>query len=152
MNVIWLYLDKKAAAATALQDYDKMKYVLEHTDEEISRVYSQMEGVGSPNLDGMPHAHNPQACEDRAIKGIEEIDVLRERFRQAQEYMAWFQPAWDALSEDDRYTLDTFYHDQEYGTGAADTVASYFGIERASAYRKKARALDNLTTLLYGRW
>ena len=130
-----------------------MKHIIDHTDEEIQRVYSRIAGVGSPAIEKMPSANNPQAGEDRMIKGIEEIDVLRERLRQAKEYMGWFQPAWDALSDDDQFVLDAFFSDgNEYGAGAADVVAEHFCIERASAYRKKNRALDNLTTLLYGRW
>ena len=153
MNVIWMYLNKKDAAFNALKDYGKMKHIIDHTDEEIQRVYSRIAGVGSPAIEKMPSANNPQAGEDRMIKGIEEIDVLRERLRQAKEYMAWFQPAWDALSDDDQFVLDAFFSGgNEYGAGAADTVAEHFCIERASAYRKKNRALDNLTTLLYGRW
>ena len=153
MNVIWMYLNKKDAAVNALKDYGKMKHIIDHTDEEIQRVYSRIAGVGSPAIEKMPSANNPQAGEDRMIKGIEEIDVLRERLRQAKEYMAWFQPAWDALSDDDQFVLDAFFSGgNEYGAGAADTVAEHFCIERASAYRKKNRALENLTTLLYGRW
>ena len=153
MNVIWMYLNKKDAAVNALKDYGKMKHIIDHTDEEIQRVYSRIAGIGSPAIEKMPSANNPQAGEDRMIKGIEEIDVLRERLRQAKEYMAWFQPAWDALSDDDQFVLDAFFSGgNEYGAGAADTVAEHFCIERASAYRKKNRALDNLTTLLYGRW
>ena len=153
MNVIWMYLNKKDAAVNALKDYGKMKHIIDHTDEEIQRVYSRSAGVGSPAIEKMPSANNPQAGEDRMIKGIEEIDVLRERLRQAKEYMAWFQPAWDALSDDDQFVLDAFFSSgNEYGAGAADTVAEHFCIERASAYMKKNRALDNLTTLLYGRW
>ena len=153
MNVIWMYLNKKDAAVNALKDYRKMKHIIDHTDEEIQRVYSRIAGVGSPAIEKMPSANNPQAGEDRMIKGIAEIDVLRERLRQAKEYMAWFQPAWDALSDDDQFVLDAFFSGgNEYGAGAADTVAEHFCIERASAYRKKNRALDNLTTLLYGRW
>ena len=153
MNVIWMYLNKKDAAVNALKDYGKMKHIIDHTDEEIQRVYSRIAGVGSPAIEKMPSANNPQAGEDRMIKGIEEIDVLRERLRQAKEYMAWFQPAWDALSDDDQFVLDAFFSSgNEYGASAADTVAEHFCIERASAYRKKNRALDNLTTLLYGRW
>ena len=53
----------------------------------------------------------------------------------------------------DFFNLSFFFSGgNEYGAGAADTVAEHFCIERASAYRKKNRALDNLTTLLYGRW
>lgn len=40
--------------------------------------------------------------------------------------------------------LDAFYsEDNDYGSSAADC----FGIERASAYRRKNRALAKLTTL-----
>ena len=68
-----------------------------------------MSSTGSPRWDGMPHAHNPQAGEERILNGIEEIDILKERYRQAVEYMEWFQPAWDQLSEDERYVLDAIY-------------------------------------------
>ena len=152
MSIIWKYLDKRSAAVDALKDYSNMKFIIEHTDDEIKTAYEKMGGVSSPQSDGMPHAHNPHAVEDRMIKGIEEIDVLKERYRQAAEYMAWFLPAWEELSEDDRYVLDAFYNeDNEYGSGMADDVADYFGIERASAYRRKNRALAKLTTLLFGK-
>lgn len=129
-----------------------MKLIIDQTDEEIKQVYSRMAGVGSPVIEKMPSANKPQTGEDRIIAGIEEIDVLRERLRQAREYMSWFQPCWDALSDDNRFVLDAFYNSNQYGSGAADVVADHYCIERASAHRKKARALENLTTLLYGRW
>ncbi len=152
MSIIWKYLDKRSAAVDALKDYGNMKFIISNTDDEIKAAYEKMGGVGSPQPDGMPHAHNPHAAEDRMVKGIEEIDVLRERYRQAVEYMEWFLPAWEELSEDDRYVLDAFYSEEnEYGSSAADDIADYFGIERASAYRRKNRALAKLTTLLFGK-
>lgn len=152
MSVIWKYLDKRSAAVDALKDYSSMRFIIDHTDEEIKAAYEKMSGVSSPQFDGMPHSHNPQAAEDRIIKGIEEIDVLKERYRQAVEYMAWFLPAWEELSEDERYVLEAFYGEtNEYGSNAADEVADYFRIERASAYRRKNRALERLTILLFGK-
>ena len=75
--------------------------------------------------------------------GIEEIDILKERYRQAVEYMEWFQPAWDQLSEDERYVLDAIYGEEnEYGTNAIYSICDYFSIERSSAYNKKNRALS----------
>ena len=48
--------------------------------------------------------------------------------------------------------LDTFYSETNaFGTSAADHIARYFGIEQTSAYKKKNRALDRLTTLLFGK-
>lgn len=152
MSVIWKYLDKRSATVDALKDYSSMRFIIDHTDEEIKAAYEKMSGISSPQFDGMPHSHNPQAAEDRIIKGIEEIDVLKERYRQAVEYMAWFLPAWEELSEDERYVLEAFYGEtNEYGSNAADEVADYFQIERASAYRRKNRALERLTILLFGK-
>lgn len=151
MSIIWKYLDKRSAAVDALKDYKSMKFIIDHTDDEIKNAYEKMSGVSSPQFDGMPHSHNPQAAEERIIKGIEEIDVLKERYRQAIEYMAWFLPAWEELSEDERYVLATFYSDEERQTDSIYDICDRFQIERSSAYNRKNRALGKLVTLLYGK-
>ena len=150
MHISWSFLDKRKGAIKAIEAYDSMDFIVKHTDEEIRRVRDRMEGVGSPNLDGLPHAHNPQAGEERIIKGMEEIDLLKERYRQAAEYMSWFKPAWEQLAEEERYVLETFYMDGEE-SGAAMTISAELNIERSSAYNKKNKALDHLTMLLYGK-
>lgn len=150
MHISWSFLDKRKAAISAIQAYPSMDFIIHHTDEDILVVRTKMEGVGSPNLDGLPHAHNPQAAEDRMLNCIEEIDTIKERYRQAVEYMNWFKPAWEQLAEDDRYVLEAFFMGDDEN-GAGDEVADHFQIERASAYRKKNRAVDRLTSLLYGK-
>lgn len=152
MNIAWKYLDKRAAAVAALMDFSSMKFIIEHTDDEIKAAYEKMSGVGSVHYDGMPHTRNPHVLENRAISTIGEIDALKERYRQAAEYMAWFLPAWKELSDDERYVLETIYgKENEYGTNAIYDVCSHFNIERSSAYNKKNRALSHLVTLLFGK-
>lgn len=148
MSVIWQYLDKRSAAINALKDYSSMKYILEHTDEEIANIHDDVASIGSPVFSDMPHnASNPQSGEIRLTVAIDEINVLRERYRQAQEYMEWFQPAWDMLSEDEHYVLEQFYwHETD-----VYKICDHFGIERSSAYNKKNRAVQHLTILLYGK-
>ena len=93
--------------------------------------------------------HRPHRC---IIAAIDEIDVLKERYRQAVEYMDWFKPAWMALSEDERYVLQTFYwNEDERQTDAVYDICDHFNIERSSAYNKKNRALQHLALLLYGK-
>jgi DNA-directed RNA polymerase specialized sigma24 family protein len=150
MHISWTFLDKQKAAISALEAYTSMEYILRHSAEEENRIRVKMEGVGSPNLDGLPHAHNPQAAEERMLNCIEEIDVIKERYRQAVEYMAWFKPAWNQLPEDERYVLELFYMDD--CNGAADRIADHFGIERKSAYIRKYRAIEHLSILLYGKY
>lgn len=151
MSVIWQYLDKRAATVKALKDYSSMEYILQNTDAEISHVHDKMSAIRSPSFDGVPHAHDPQTGEDRMVQGIAEIDVLKERYRQAVEYMDWFKPAWDELSEDEQYVLETFYRDDESQSGAVYAICEAYHIERSSAYNRKNRALEHLTTLLYGK-
>ena len=108
MSIMWKYLDKRSATIAAIKDYDAMQFIINSTDDEIKRVHEKMTSVGSPKWDGMPRTHNPQAGEERILAGIAEIDILKERYRQAVEYMDWFKPAWEQLSDDDQYCLETF--------------------------------------------
>ena len=151
MSIMWKYLDKRAAVVQVLEDYDNMQFIIDNTKDAVKAEQDKMVGVGSPNMDGMPHAHNPQAGEERILDGIEKIDILKERYRQAVEYMAWFQPAWDKLSDDEKYLMDIFYRQNEYGLEAAKEAGEHFGIERNSVYKKKNRALNHLVLLLYGK-
>ena len=112
MSIMWKYLDKRSATIEAIKDYEAMQFIIQNTDAEIRKMYEKMTSIGSPKLTGLPKAQSPQASEERTINAIEEIDILKERYRQAVEYMDWFQPAWEQLSEDDRYCLETFYGDE----------------------------------------
>ena len=65
MSIMWKYLDKRSAPIAAIKDYDAMQFIINSTDDEIKRTYEKMTSVGSPKWDGMPHAHNPNAGEER---------------------------------------------------------------------------------------
>jgi len=153
MNIIWQYLDKRKAAESALKDYLSMQHIIDHTDEEIAIVHKRMTSVGSPVITDMPKATpDIRSNEKRLVKDIEQIDVLRERYRQAVEYMEWFQPAWMALSEEERYVLkEMFWSVEDSQTDAVYTICEKLNIERTSVYSRKKRAIDHLALLLYGK-
>lgn len=135
------------------------KSFLQHTDAVHHWAYRREDqtregkdvGAWKPKFDDMPHVHNPTAAEDKILSGIEEIDVLKERYRQACEYLEWFIPAWGQLSEEEQYLLKTFYSDTSSATGAVYDICDRFRIERSSAYNKKNRALEHLQVLLFGK-
>lgn len=151
MSVIWKYLDKRSAAVDALKDYDSMAFIIANTSNEIKNTRDDMGSIRSPQFDGMSRTHNPQAGEERILKNIEEIDILQERYRQAVEYMEWFKPAWEELSSEERYVLETFYRDEGGQTGAVYEICSQLNVERSTAYNRKNRALAKLAVLLYGK-
>ena len=152
MSIIMKYLDTRSATIAAIKDYRNMEFILQHTKEEIAEESLRGDGYRSPNWDGMPHAHNPTAGEDRIIAKLDAIQLLKERYRDAVEYMEWYQPAWEMLSEDDRFVLETYYGEENvYGSNAIYAIMKQFGIEQTSAYKKKNRALDRFRLLLFGK-
>lgn len=152
MSIIWKYLDKRSATIEAIRDYSSMEFIIANTDEKIRAEHDKMSGLGSPKYsDMLTGAHNNTAGEDRIIDGIDKIDVLKERYRQAVEYMDWFQPSWDKLSNDEQYVLKTFYEDNLDVTGNIYEICEHYNIERSSAYNRKNRALDHLQTMLFGK-
>ena len=148
MHVGWSFLDTTQAAARALTAYSKMEFILEHTAEEMDATRSQMTSACSPSYSDMPHGHDPKAGENRMLRGIDKLDLLADRYRQAEEYMKWFRPAWEQLGDDDQYVLRVFFCGAD--DDAVGAVADHFGIERTSAYSKRKRAIKRLAVLLYG--
>ena len=150
MHISYCFLNKRTATIDAIKAYSSMKFILEKTADEIVAAAHATVGLGSPSIDGMPHAHNPQSAEDKIVNGIEEIDVLKERYRQAEQYMAWFEPAWSKLTESERIILTSFYSSEEDAQNAVSLMSDLFHIERTTVYNRKNIALKHLTRLLYG--
>ena len=150
--IAWTYLDKKAAVAEALKDYPGMEFIIQNSGDIEKELRESMASLPSAAPAGTPRGQNPKGGEARLAAQIDAIDVLKERYRSALEYMEWFKPAWESLTEDDRFVLTEFY--VQNGDSREDSVGNIcdrFLIERSSAYNKKNRALARLTNLLYGK-
>ena len=150
--IAWTYLDKRSASIEALKDYSSMEFIIANNPDTVNEIREKMTAVRSAAPTGMPHCLNPQKGEERLTAQIDEIDVLKERYRCALEYMDWFQPAWEELTEDEQFVLEEFYGREEGSqTDTIGNICDHFHIERSSAYNKKNRAVSRLSTLLYGK-
>ena len=144
--ISWSYLDKKDATIRAMKDYDAMKFIIENTSDEIKQISEKMTSVGVPKYDDHVRSGNVHAGEDSVINRLEEINTLKERYRQALEYMAWFEPAWAQLSDEEQYILESVYVDEL----PRMSICSHIGWEKDAYYRRRNNALSHLATLLYG--
>jgi hypothetical protein len=152
MTIAWIYLDKRAAVIDALKDYSSMEYIIRNHADDLDEAEEKLTAMRSSAPTGIPGTKNPKAGEARLAATLDEIDVLKERYRRALEYMEWFKPAWDALTEDEQFVLSEFYHNEDSRqVDAIGNICDRFHIERSSAYKKKNRALERLTILLYGK-
>ena len=151
MTIAWIYLDKKTAAVDALKDYASMEYIIQNHPVRLDEANEQMTAAPAASLTGTPKARNPQAGETRLAATLDEIDVLKERYRSALEYMDWFRPAWDALTDDEQYILTEFFLNECTKTDAVKRVSQRLYVERSQVYFRKDKAVSHLALLLYGK-
>jgi hypothetical protein len=152
MTIAWTYLDKRGAAVDALKDFASMEYIIANHAEDEEAIREDMTAVSAPALGGQPSGHNPHAGEARLAAQLDEIDVLKERYRQALEYMEWFRPAWNEMTEDERFILREFFLREDIAkTEAILNIGERLHIERTWVYKKKDATLTRLALLLYGK-
>ena len=151
MTIAWTYLDKRGAAVDALKDFASMEYIIANHADDEEAIREDMTAVGSPALGGQPSGHNPHGGEARLTAQIDEIDVLKERYRQALEYMAWFRPAWEEMPEEEQFVLREFFRDDNSKSESVLLIGDRLHLERAQVYRRKDKALNRLALLLYGK-
>lgn len=152
MHVMTKYLDTRKAAISALEDYPLMEQAAsQDTQAEANQLREDLASPTSPKITGMPRSRDPHAGERRITATLDKIDLLAARSQQAQEYLDWFLPAWQALNTDDQFVLENFFLGQGNQDERVQMIGDHFYIERDSVYRRKNRALDRLAVALYGR-
>jgi len=149
--IAWIYLDKKAAAVEALKDYTAMVFIITSHTNAVAELRERMTALPSPQPNSQPRTHNLHANEARIAAQLDKIDVLKERYRQALEYMEWFQPAWDELSEEEQLVLTEFFATDGTKLEAVGRIGNRLFLEKSQIYYKKDKALNHLVLLLYGK-
>ena len=149
--IAWKYLNKPSATVAAMQDYWTMWEIINITPQETKELYDRMISVGSRPLTGLPTSWNPQAGEDRLVKSLDTLDVIQERYRQAVEYMSWFEPAWATLTDTEQMVLREFYMNDNLRSGATARLQQSLNYSERQVDRVRSKALSRLAHLLFGK-
>ena len=149
--IAWKYLNKPSATVAALQDYATMRDIINITPQETKELYDRMISTGGRQLTGLPTSWNPQANENRLVKCLDTLDVIQERYRQAVEYMSWFEPAWATLSDTEQTVLREFYMNGSLRSGANIRLQQKLNYSHAQVDCVRAKALARLSHLLFGK-
>lgn len=145
------YIDKKSATIAALKDYENMKTIISTTPQEIKQQYENMTSIGSPKFDNMPKAQDNHAGENKVAHALDKIDVMAEKYRQAVEYMGWFETAFLILSEEERMILREFYMQGNQKSGASARIEVKMNYSPRQVERHRQKSLERLMFNLYGR-
>ncbi len=143
------YINKNAATVAAIRDYENMRFIINNTPLEIKDVYAHMTAPRGPKLSGILSARNPQAGADMLAAQIDKLDILRERYSQAIEYMAWFEPAWSSLTDIEQRILSEFYMTDNQKSGATYRLMDELSYSESHIERLRSNALNHLRSLLY---
>jgi len=150
MLIALKYINKNAATVAAIRDFNNMKFIINSTPQEIKEVYEKMTSPKNTVLTGMPTARNLQAGTDILTEQLDKLDILRERYSQAIEYMEWFEPAWSNLSEMEKYILKEFYMNGNQKSGATYRLMEVLNRSERTVERLRSNALNHLRSLLFG--
>lgn len=148
--IAWKYIDKTAATVAALRDYDNMRAIINNTPDDIKELREKMASPRTPRLTGMPLAHNPNAGENKITVHIDRLDILRERYNIAVEYMVWFESAWGTLTDREKHILRECYMSESLRGGARLRLAEELSYTERHIDNLRDKALKRLRILLFG--
>ncbi len=74
----------------------------------------------------------------------------RERYSQAIEYMAWFEPVWSSLTDTEQHILSEFYMGYNQKSGATYRLMSELSYSERKIKQMRSDALQHLQILLFG--
>jgi len=145
-------LNKCAAAVDALKDYNSMKHILLSYSIDATEIQEHLTFIHTPMPSwSAPGSINPHGTDGSIARSLDLADFVEDRYHQALEYMAWFQPAWDALSGDERFILSEFFMSNIKKTEVIAKMSERLNLERAQIYRQREKAIRRLALLLYGK-
>ena len=81
---------------------------------------------------------------------LDKLDILRERYSQALEYMSWFEPAWSSLTDTEQHILTEFYMRENQKSGATYRLMNELNYSQSQVERLRASALSHLRIMLFG--
>lgn len=138
----------KFEAIEKLKQYEAKKQSLRSIPEEIARLESAMQSIRSATADGTPVQGGGSGREDMMLSNIVHHEELERAMEQAQKWVALVDAGLEILSEEERLILDRFYIHPAKGN--VDRLCGELGVEQATAYRYRDKALRHFTISLYG--
>ena len=150
MHVLWSFINKRDAVVSAVKAYRNMEAIIENTPDEVREQELSMVSPRASRLSGMPSSPNPKGGEQRIVSLINNIDTSRERYRQALEYMEWFVPAWNTLTDKESTILSEFYMSENLRSGATKRLSELLSYSHSHIERLKNKAITQLAHLLFG--
>lgn len=141
-------MDWKREAIEKLRQYEAKRTALRDIPGDIAYLESAIRRIRSATGDGTPVKGGGSGREDMLINNIVKREELEISQRIAGEWVARVERGLEALNDEDRLILDRFYIMPAKGN--INRLCEELGVEQATVYRRRDKALHRFTLALYG--
>ena len=138
----------KEEAIEKLKRYKAMQTALKTIPEQICMLQASAASLRSPSAPKVGGSSNVRGREDALISNLAEQQELEWSLARVQQWMAVMHRGFDALTPEEIVILQKMYLFPE--RGAVDKLCSDLGVEQATVYRKRDKALRRFTVAMYG--
>jgi len=138
----------KEEAVEKLKRYGAMQTAAKNIPEQICMLEASAVALRSPAAPKMGGHSGIRAREDALINNLAERQELEWSLPRVQQWLAVMKRGLDVLSNEEITILQRMYLSPE--RGAVDRLCSDLGVEQATVYRKRDKALHHFTMAMYG--
>ena len=127
-----------------------MKMIVESTPDRISDQYDKLTSPQGSKLKFTPGVDNPHSTEEMWVTALDKLELIRQRHREAEVFLIWFEPVWLALTVQERLLLDTYKYSDTRNEVVLTELAYELNFSVRQLFRRRKKALLRLSTLLFG--
>lgn len=138
----------KEEAMEKLKRYNAMQIAAKNIPEQICMLEASAATLRSSSAPKVGGHSGVRAREDALINNLAERQELEWSLARVQQWLAVTKRGLDALSNEELVILQRMYLFPE--RGAVDRLCGELGVEQATIYRKRDKALHRFTTAMYG--
>jgi hypothetical protein len=143
-------MDGKREAIDKLCSYGARLLALENIPDELERLGAALVSIRNA-ANGVPAVGRSGNCdgnEDAILTNIAHRQELRRTLRQTKNWVKTVDRALSALDSDERLAVERFYIHSVKGN--VQLLCDELGVEQATVYRLRDKALRHFTMALYG--
>ena len=138
----------KEEAIEKLKRYKAMQTAVKNIPEQICMLEASAVSLRSPAAPKLGGSGNIRGREDAMINNLAERQELEWSLARVKQWLAVMNRGLDALTPEEIIILQKLYLFPE--RGAVDKLCSDLGVEQATVYRKRDKALHRFTVAMYG--
>ena len=138
----------KAEAMEKLRRYDAMRHALRNIPEEMARLELDAKRIRSARADTPPVQGGGNRREEQLLDNLVHRQELQWLLQQARSWVNMTERALSTLSPEEKLILHRMFILPE--RGSLERLCQELGVEQASIYRRRDRALHRFTLALYG--